>query len=141
MSTRTRSVTRQMLNEEKMMQEETHRIEHNKLLESTYDADFQTMCDIETECYAQTKQLENQIRMLYKEIIDAYESHNQRRKNITTPYDESDYEASLKIMCDIEIECYAKIKPLDEDIKMIESKVINVFKEFDNKYQLYRKGL
>jgi hypothetical protein len=133
----TRSVTHQMLHEENMRQEEIQRIEHYKLLESTYEADLQAMCDIETECYTQIKQLEKEISAIYSTIRNAHDSYDLRSK-CNIPYDESAYEVSLQTLCDIENACYAEIQPLEEKIKMIESKVINTMKEFNIKYQPLR---
>ena len=135
----TRSVTQQMLHEENMRQEYIQRIQHYNLLESTYEPDLQSMSDIETQCYADIEQLEKKISVIYSTIRNAHDSYDLRSK-CNIPYDESAFEVSLQTLCDIENACYAEIQPLETEIKIIESKVINTMKEFDIKYQPYRQG-
>lgn len=142
-SIKTRSVTHQMINEERMRQEDMQRIEHYKLLESTYDADFQTLCDTEIQLYAEMKPLEQKIPMLYGKIINANEAHALRLQAIrhTLPYDESTYDASLVTLTNTETPFYDEIQQLTQDIKTIEGKLIKTFKEFDLKYKPYKQGL
>lgn len=70
-SIQTRSVTSRMLHEEKMKQEKIQCIQHYKLLESTYDKDFQAFCDIEEQCYIEIEELKNKIEMLFHTINHA----------------------------------------------------------------------
>ena len=138
MTTQTRSATRQMNHAEALLQGEMQRTELYKLLESTYDADVETMGNAEVACYAEIKSLEKKIGALHSAIIAAHASHDARCRDIV-PYDESLYEASLQTLCDAELACYAEIRPLETQIKMIEGNVVRMLTEFDIKYQPSRQ--
>lgn len=138
----TRSVTNHMLNEERIRQEAVQRIEHYNLLESTFKTDFQTLCDTEIQIYAEIKPLEQEIPMLYGQIINANTDHEVRLQAIRhiVPYDESAYDASLVTLTNTEIPLYEQIQQLKQGIMALEGKLIHIFKEFDQKYKPYREA-
>ena len=139
MSIQTRNMTSRILNEERMRQEEIERMEHYKLLESTYEADHQIYCDREEQIYAEMKPLESEITVLYSKIYEANKAYEERSYIIgrQEPFDEVAYEASLVILTNIEMPLYERVKQLNEEISVLVEKVINVSYEFERKYKRY----
>jgi len=141
-SMQTRSKTIKIFNEEKMIQEKIERLEHYKLLESTYEADHNRLCDVESECYAQIEQLsiplKKEIKLLEDKIIDTHKAYDEL---ILSNVDESKYEAKTNILFNIEEECYAKIKHLEiqlnQQVSALYAKIVETQKEFHIKYEPY----